>query len=392
MSIKEEDLKVMLSADSQETNICSGSFCVPSEVDPKTIKHHLPSIVSTFVDRRDLNTKEPLMTATHYYGTVAPGHEVCMSKLIGKSITRDTACPSASPGHDIPEELTLSAQWHHRDKEQGTSGRDASVFGSLGVFAVGDHHPSIDFPLVNALSVSPQFLQAYGAAIVPVEETFRLPKSKEKSLTTLHVTEYTWKNNSRQYINNYVLQQNGGGGLFIETHPFPHIFTPLSPECGGGVILGRKVEDQYRFVAFQITYGYSLVIKSHVIHGDSFFHGPYAIALYETEFADSVLIKAGKPGARTIQPVRQVSAAGNRFSLFGDMTLNQRTAALLLKENLKSIARATDDDPIEKRREMKSFFKQLPQSMLSDLRHESNLTQCVYDECYGILPVQPDIY
>ncbi|QRN04009.1 hypothetical protein GH742_09080 [Legionella sp. MW5194] len=391
MSVREQDLNVMLSADAKETRICSGNFCVPSEVDPRTIKHQIPGIVSTFVDRRDTNTKEPLMTTTHYYGTVESGHEVSMSKLIGKYITRNAVCTFASPGHDFPGELTLSAQWHHRDKEHGTSGRDASVFGSLGVFAVGDNHPSIDFPLVNALSVSPLFLQAYGAAIVPVEETFRLPKSKEKSLTTLHVTEYTWKNNSRQYINNYVLQQHGGGGLFIETHPFPHIFTPLSPECGGGVILGRKVEDQYRFVAFQITYGYSLVIKSNVIHGDSFFHGPYAIALSETAFADSVLIKSGKPGARSIQPVRQVSATGNRFSFFGDITLNQRTAALLLKENLKSIARATDNDPIEKRREMKSFFKQLPQTMLSDLRHQSDLTQRAYDECYGILPVQPDI-
>ncbi|WP_131751210.1 hypothetical protein [Legionella erythra] len=348
----------------------------------------MPSILSTFVDRKDLNTKEPLMTATRYYGTVEPGHEVSMSRLIGKLKHTGTVCTSSPSEQVIPQELKLPAQWYPRDLEQGTSGRDASVFGTLGVFAVGNGHASVDFPLVNALSVPPQFLQTYGAAVIPVEATFRLPKSKEKSLTKLHVTEYTWKNNTNQYINNYVLQQQGGGGLFIETHPFPHIFTPLSPGCSGGVILGRKVDDHYRFVAFQISYGYSLVIKSNVIHGDSFLHGSYAIALYETDLADSVLIKAGEPGARTIQPVRQVSVAANRSSFFAQVNLNQRTAALLLKQNLKWIAQAADDEPVEKRRELKGFFKQLPRELLSGIRHESDVAQRAYDECYGLVCVK----
>lgn len=226
MSTTDQDLKQMLSSEPKETTICSGNLCVPSTVDSKTIKQHMPSIVSTFVDRKDLHSNEPLMTATRYYGTVEPGHEVSMSRLIGQFSHKDAECPSPS-GYVIPQELRVSAQWHHRNIEHGTSGRDASVFGSLGVFAVGNRHASIDFPLVNALSVPPQFLQTYGAAVIPVEETFRLPKSKDKSLATLHVTEYTWKNNTNQYINNYVLQQQGGGGLFIETHPFFH--TSLLP-------------------------------------------------------------------------------------------------------------------------------------------------------------------
>lgn len=48
-----------------------------------------------------------------------------------------------------------------------------------------------------------------------------------------------------------------------------------------------------------------MLIDSNVIHGDSFFVGPYAIALTETELADSVLFKQANP-ARDIQKVAQV--------------------------------------------------------------------------------------
>ncbi|CAM4420653.1 MAG: hypothetical protein LEGION0403_FIIPPAGN_02158 [Legionella sp.] len=29
------------------------------------------------------------------------------------------------------------------------------------------------------------------------------------------------------------MKLQSGGGLFVEAHPFPHVFTPLSPECKG---------------------------------------------------------------------------------------------------------------------------------------------------------------
>ena len=101
------------------------------------------------------------------------------------------------------------------------------------------------------------------------------------------------------------MHPKGGGGLFVETHPFPHVFTPLAKECSGALILGINNKDgSFTFAAFQIPFGYTMKIAANVIHGDSFFVGPYAIALTDTELADSVLFKQEVPD-RAIQYVTQ---------------------------------------------------------------------------------------
>jgi hypothetical protein len=50
------------------------------------------------------------------------------------------------------------------------------------------------------------------------------------------------------YIRNYAMSPFGGGGLFVEHHPFPHIFMPKPNKdgqvfCEAKVTLGHKVKD-----------------------------------------------------------------------------------------------------------------------------------------------------
>jgi hypothetical protein len=301
----EMQLSQLKKAMPENATICSPTVCVSTTLSAEQLKVHASSIMATFVDRKAPgDSDKPLMKSTGFLAILQAGDSVNM-----KDITQiDTATISLAKHHSYqiltPPELIVKAKWFHRSVEAGSSGRDASVFGALGVFSTYLDIPLIAIPKMSALNVSPQFLRKYGAKLIPLDRTFQLAPCKEPKLKTLYMTEYTW---TEGYIPEYVMHPEGGGGLFVETHPFEHVFTPLEPGCGGALILGVKQGVGFRFCAFEIPYGYSMQIDANVIHGDSFFTGKYAIALTETEFADSVLMKTGLPNDRAIQPVIQQS-------------------------------------------------------------------------------------
>ncbi|HGC5942164.1 TPA: hypothetical protein ACIZCU_003029, partial [Legionella pneumophila] len=68
---------------------------------------------------------------------------------------------------------------------------------------------------------------------------FTLDTVDKSSLENLYLVQYQW---DADYIQDYVMHVRGGGGLFVETHPFLHVFTPLFPACRGALILGSSVK------------------------------------------------------------------------------------------------------------------------------------------------------
>lgn len=371
-------------------------LCVRAESPLEPLTPHLSKIKKTFVDRRSPTGKQ-LMTSSSFKGLVFPGQPTNMMELCKDDFSEhfDVERNRLWGERTIvyPDEVSVKASWKHRSIEKGTSGRDASVFGGLGVLAIDEDLASIKIPKHSAGSVSVQFLQAYGAQLVRVEDTFNLPATVEdrdvEDLRTLYVTEYTWQ---AGYIGEYVMRQEGGGGLFVETHPFPHAFTPLEPDCGGALILGRKGDDgTLLFSAFEIPYGYSMVIDSNVIHGDSFFVGRYAISLTETEAADSVLIKRGDIGARQIQPVQQVPnrmrGANPRIFMLDTTETEVGMGAELRKQAVIAIGKSADrDESMAKKAQAVGFFKTLSKNDISKIRHTSETAQEAYDQQYGLVP------
>lgn len=89
------------------------------------------------------------------------------------------------------------------------------------------------------------------------------------------------------------MQKYGGGGIFVETHNFPHIHIPLSAKCGGYIVIGKQLNNnKYHFTAFQIPYGHALYTPSNTIHGDGTLVGEYALTVSDSAFchADTVLM------------------------------------------------------------------------------------------------------
>ena len=84
--------------------------------------------------------------------------------------------------------------------------------------------PDIDFPVIE--SHDPLFdetLKYYGAKLLQPGEAFNMGYDKP-----IFGMEYDTR--LPGYIQDYVMQDFGGGGLFVEHHPFPHIWFPNPTE------------------------------------------------------------------------------------------------------------------------------------------------------------------
>ncbi|MCW8444772.1 hypothetical protein OQJ19_04830 [Fluoribacter gormanii] len=343
-------------------DICTCSMCMKSKLPTEVASRHLHSLQATMVDRRnpDKPGSKPLMKAVEAHAILKAGTEINMLEATGIS-KYDIPDPGCVVQITSPQELTIKATWKNKNQECAQSGRDANVFGGLGVLAIPSDVQLVNIPKMNARAVPRGFLAKYGAELIPLEQSFILDAVNEPSLENLYLVEYQW---DADYIKDYVMKRTGGGGLFVETHPFPHVFTPLSPKCSGALILGvEKAGGEFDFAAFEIPFGYTMTIGSNVIHGDSFFVGPYAIALTETELADSVILKQDTP-QRTPQKVVQTPAKTYTIGLYDD-------------------AKVHNQDFFQKRL---SFFKRLPKEVLTEVRHLSTESQTAFDQQFGLVP------
>lgn len=349
--------------------VCKCTMCMTSKLPAETTMSHMHELQSTMVDRRNPDASEgkPLMKAAQVHAILQTGTEINMLEATGIK-EEDLSSPSAIK-ITMPTELTVKASWKNKTVEAAVSGCDASVFGALGVLVVPQNVPVVDIPKMNARAVPSEFLARYGAELIPLEQSFHLDTVADPSLKNLYLIEYQWDSD---YVHDYVMKKQGGGGLFVETHPFPHVFTPLSPQCAGALILGVDRHDgTFNFAAFEIPFGYTMKINSNVIHGDSFFVGPYAIALTQTELADSVLFRQDTPG-RDIQRVVQTPMA----TVTLDLAIENRLAIEVMRQMLTA----------KMYHEKVSFFKKLPKDTLSEIRNLSSEARQAYDEERGIVP------
>ncbi|QMT59110.1 hypothetical protein [Legionella sp. PC997] len=331
-------------------DICTCTMCMKSKLSTEEASKHLRSLQATMVDRRNPDTpgSKSLMKAVEAYAILKAGTEINMMEAIG--LTEYDLPDSGTPIEITPpQELSIKATWKNKSQERAVSGTDANVFGSLGVLTIPSDVQVVNIPKMNARSVPREFLAKYGAELIPLDQSFILDSVNEPSLENLYLVEYQW---DPDYIQDYVMKRKGGGGLFVETHPFPHVFTPLSPKCSGALILGiEQTGGTFTFAAFEIPFGYTIKIGSNVIHGDSFFVGPYAIALTETELADSVILKQDTP-QRDPQQVVQIPTPRFKIDLFEDAQIPKGVF-----ENRMN------------------FFKQLPKEVASDVRPLSTSSQ-----------------
>lgn len=255
----------------------------------------------------------PLMTTTGIYGPIKKGDKVILTPNEGTGVK---VIMTDLPEITLIEQLEALAENHKYIKEGNAvlvhsnwvssenGGKlpnldpSSNVFGATGSLYVNEN--AVIFPVLDVNHPDyEETLAFYGAKLLKPEEPFYLGFKD-----TLFGMEYD--TSLPDYIRNYALSPIGGGGMFVEHHPFPHIFLPKPTTngkvfCEAKVTLGRKVEatdksnPQIRFTTFRIpSDGSALAIKPSTIHNDSFTNGKLAVFVANTP-ADTVAFRQTAP-------------------------------------------------------------------------------------------------
>ena len=186
-------------------------------------------------------------------------------------------------GSGKPDMVTAKAAWCKPEDARKAcvnvqACSNANAFRGLGAILMPD---GFRIPVVTA---SKENVMYYGLTLVGNDEAFEL-LSDEFAMV---LGKYRYGKNYRE---DFLTEVAGGGGHFVETHNFPHIHVPLSPDCGGYIIIGKRLSaDEFNFTAFSIPYGYALHTPANTIHGDGTIVGEHAITVAITSAdADTVL-------------------------------------------------------------------------------------------------------
>ncbi len=209
--------------------------------------------------------------------------------FIEKGVTNWKLEVSKSQGiihlEETPPLISVMAKWYTAQEalENGikvVSGSSANVFGAVGTLLVPD---DFEIPIATATKENVRY---YGLGLIENGSNFSV--SSDRYQTALMQYDYT-----KHYKKEFLMNKHGGGGIFIETHDFPHIHIPTSKNCGGYIVIGKKVSfNEFHFTAFQIPYSHALYIPSNTIHGDGTLVGEYALTVADPGLAkaDTVLI------------------------------------------------------------------------------------------------------
>ena len=184
------------------------------------------------------------------------------------------------PNHSVVQAQWLSTFDAMKHKIKVKSGSDGNFFGGMGALLVPD-----GFSIATDTATTDN-VRYYGLSLIKNNDSFKVISEQ----ADIFLMEYDY---TADYKDDFLMQVTGGGGLFVETHNFPHIHIPMDENCGGYIVIGKKVsEEEFHFTAFQIPHGYALYTPANTIHGDGTLVGNYAIALADSSAvsADTVLM------------------------------------------------------------------------------------------------------
>ncbi len=167
-------------------------------------------------------------------------------------------------------------------------------------------------------------LRQYHAQVVKNEEPWcfdqelvsKFPHAQHK----LRIVTYNYGDD---YVPEYL---NKGSGIFIERHDFIQAITPMNEKCGGFAMVGKEDKDGLELVGIKVPYGYTLLVDSGAIHGDSTMTGLYMMAMTghhgAMATADTVFMKTADKQNVFVEPAvplpRVPGMSGTEFLVASD--------------------------------------------------------------------------
>lgn len=170
------------------------------------------------------------------------------------------------------------------DKLEQYVQKSSNILGNNGLFECSS---TLNIPISSI-----ETLGFYGAKLYKKGDIIQFESNKPLPLTIMDI--------GRNYVNDYLLQESGGGGCYLEYHDTPHFHAPLNCLSSGYLILG-KIEDNFCYLsAFQIPLDYAIYTSPFTIHCDAFLIGKYLVVYTITDYYSTVLLRHNKQIAKVV--------------------------------------------------------------------------------------------
>lgn len=191
-----------------------------------------------------------------------------------------TATASKSLAKPVPPSFVdAEGEWV---KDVDLSTKDANILGGMGSFFLPDGDDELVIPVAPA---TPEHLAFYGCRLIKVGEVLSFDSSGNLPVTITSIGE--------RYVESYLMDQDKGGGTYLEVHDRPHLHMPLNKDAGGYLIIGKHTQEGgYLISAFQVPFGYAITMAPWIIHSDAYLIGRYLVIYSATpEFSTVILRK-----------------------------------------------------------------------------------------------------
>jgi hypothetical protein len=164
-------------------------------------------------------------------------------------------------------------------KKNSIGNTKGSLFPDSGELILNESE--IDIPIIS----TGYNLSSFNVRLVPSEKVTYDVSLKQKKLFSI----------SYFFSKNYYKYAIENDGIFVEKHPFIQAMTPVDENSSGFIIVGRIQNFQLHLFGIKIPLGFTLLIDSNAIHGDSTFSGMYRMEMtadhVEMAKADTVYLK-----------------------------------------------------------------------------------------------------
>lgn len=234
----------------------------------RAMKHDPVRESLLMVDRSRQSVVDATMKTEGILGHIMPG-EVYRTLEDNLELVSDedrrNAAPLVLPEPKVPRMLVIENGF--QDKKIDGGEESANILGGNVLFETKDS--SYIIPHANE---TPEELAYYGVHLVPIGSLV--------SFQTPQVVPYTKMVVGERYVENYLLNEDLGGGFYLEYHSCPHYHQPLNDKAKGWLILGKFTEDErhIRLSAFKIPFGYGIYMPPTVLHCDAYLTGEYLVA------------------------------------------------------------------------------------------------------------------
>ena len=170
----------------------------------------------------------------------------------------------------------ITEKWN--DKRQNANVNGSNILGNNGTLELNEN--CLTIPMAKTTKNNLEF---YNAKLLKFDDVVQFDIKDTLPITIMDIGE--------NYVKHFLLDNNKGGGCYLEYHATPHFHMPLDRNSNGYLILGKTINNVCYLSAFQIPYGFAIYTLPNVIHCDGYLVGKYLVVYTVTEEYSTVSIK-----------------------------------------------------------------------------------------------------